>query len=550
MPGTGQRGVAEFERSATAVGADDYRCAVASAHSLGTDAATAAVEAGGNALDAALAGAAVLSVVYPHNTSIGGDLFALVRDPQGEITSINASGAAGRLTDVALVRKRHARQMPVTGVETVTVPGALGGLAAIHALGAALPWRDAFAQAIVHAEQGVAIAQSVGRAIAECQSQIISDEGMRRIFRPDGRSLSTGDHLRNPALGRTLRTIADRGPGALYGGTVGASLTQGLRALGSALTLHDLASFQAQLEPPWCAPFRDSHVWTSPPNSQGFLFLEILSIIDALPPGTDLLGADADILASIFQLASADRGRLLTDPAHSPSSAEQVLTAAYVGEVAARIAQRQPSSGREVSRAVRQRPGGDTVAVVTADSDGWAVSLIQSLFHSFGSCILEPTTGLILHNRGSFFSLEPKSPNVLAPGKRPAHTLMPAMVTREDQLTLVMGTMGGTAQPQVLTQVLLKVETGASGAQAVAAPRFVVGGMEVGQPENSMHAEPNPGPAADSLASLGFPVSVLADKDEAAGHAQLVWRGTDGSLGAASDPRSDGSSVVARRRRP
>jgi len=127
---------------------------------------------------------------------------------------------------------------------------------------------------------------------------------------------------------------------------------------------------------------------------------------------------------------------------------------------------------------------------------------------------------------------------------------MPAMVTREDQLTLVMGTMGGKAQPQVLTQVLLKVEAGASGAQAVAAPRFVVGGMEVGQPENSLHVEPNPGPAADSLASLEFPVSVLADKDEAAGHAQLVWRGTDGSLGAASDPRSDGSSVVVRRRRP
>jgi len=528
----------------------DYTCAAASPHTLGTEAARAAVEAGGNALDAALAAAVALTVVYPHNTSLGGDLFALVRDPQGRITSVNASGAAAWATDVAQVRLRHAGRMPVTGVDTVTVPGAVGGLAAIHGLGAALPWSEAFAHAIMHAERGVPIAPSVGRAIAECQGQIGSDEGMRRQFRPNGRMLATGDLLRNVRLGQTMRTIAEHGPGALYGGSLGALLAAGLQTLGSSLTLQDLAGYQAQVEPPWAAAYRDSVIWTSPPNSQGFLFLEILSIIDVLPAGLDLLGADADLLASIFQLASTDRGRLLADPALSPSSAAQTLTAEYVGAAAARIARRAPSSSDGVTPEGGQRPGGDTVAVVTADSDGWGVSLIQSLFHSFGSCLLEPATGLILHNRGSFFSLEPTSPNVLAPGKRPAHTLMPAMVTREDQLALVMGTMGGKAQPQVLTQVLLRVEAGASGATSVADPRFVVGGLEVGQPENIVHVEPNLGAVANSLARQGFPVSVLAGQNEAVGQAQLIWRDPDGTLGAASDPRSDGSAVIAHHRRP
>jgi gamma-glutamyltranspeptidase/glutathione hydrolase len=530
--------------------ASDYSSALACPHSLGTAAGEAAIAAGGNALDAALAAAAVLTVVYPHNTSIGGDLFALVRDPSGHITSINASGPAARGTDVAAVRERYAGRMPVRGVDTVTVPGAVAGLGAVHGLGARLPWADAFTAAVRHAEDGVPVASSVAAAVRDHPALLDGDAGMRAVFHSGGRALGVGDLLRNPTLGSTLRLLAREGPGCLYGGRVGDQLIAGLQELGSVLTTEDLAAFTAHADAPLSAPYGEMRVWTCPPNSQGFMLLEILAIICALPPGMDLFGEDAYVLAAIFEQANLDRSRLLTDPALGTASIDEVLADPYVHRVAERVADRSRDGSAGSPVAVRQRPGGDTVAVVAADSDGWAVSLIQSLFESFGSGILELSTGIVLQNRGSFFSLDARSANVLAPGKRPAHTLMPAMVTRGDRLSWVMGTMGGRAQPQILTQVLLRAARGASASQAIEAPRLIIGGMEVDQPENTAHVEPGLGRTPELLAGHGLPVIALPDRDEVAGHAQLVSVSSDGVLDAASDPRSDGSSVVARRRRP
>lgn len=524
-----------------------YQCAVASPHSLGTDAAREAIESGGNAIDAALAAATVLTVAYPHNTSIGGDLFALVRDPMGRITSVNASGAAGGLTDVAVLRKQYGSVMPVTGVDSITVPGALGGLAALHGMGARLPWASAFSRAIVHAEEGISISSSLDAAIRENTALVDSDQGMSTLFKGNGHSLSLGDILRNPALGATLRTIADEGPNCLYAGEVGAALVKGLQNLGCVLTLKDFAGYRAHIEPALSAQFRDLQVWTSPPNSQGFALLEMLSIIDGLPAGNaDFFGEDADLLAAIFQRATSDRTRLLADPSSCSSLVAQIFNADYLLEAIDQIMRNrhvhQPST-----TAKTDRPAGDTVAVVTADSDGWAVSLIQSLFHSFGSGVLEPTTGLFLHNRGSFFSLDASSPNVIAPGKKPAHTLMPAMVTRGKDLAWVMGTMGGKAQPQILTQVLLRALSGDDVSKAVAQPRLIVGGLEVDQPENSIHLELGLGHVEKVFSSWDVPVTVLPESDESAGHANLVSVSADGLFDAASDPRSNGSAEVVAR---
>lgn len=521
-----------------------FQCAVASPHSLGTDAAREAIESDGNAIDAALAAATVLTVAYPHNTSIGGDLFALVRDPLGRISSINASGSAGIFTDVTHLRNRYGSLMPVTGVDSITVPGALGGLAALHGMGARLPWASAFARAIVHAEQGIPISSSLEAALRENSTLVDSDPGMSTLFKRNGHALSLGDILRNPALGATLRTIADEGPICLYGGEVGAALVEGLQSLGCVLSLRDFTGYRAQIEPALSAQFRDLQVWTSPPNSQGFALLEMLSIIDALPAGNaDLFGEDADILAAIFQRAASDRTRLLADPSSCSSLVAQVLNEHYVSEATDEIVRHRPMHEPSTT-AKTDRPTGDTVAVVTADSDGWAVSLIQSLFHSFGSGVLEPNTGLFLHNRGSFFSLDASSPNVIAPGKKPAHTLMPAMVTRGQDLAWVMGTMGGKAQPQILTQVLLRALSGDDVSKAVAQPRLIVGGLEVDQPENSIHLEPGLGHVEKVFSSWDVPVTVLPESDESAGHANLVSVSADGLFDAASDPRSDGSAEV------
>jgi gamma-glutamyltranspeptidase/glutathione hydrolase len=514
-----------------------YTCAIASPHALATAAAEDAIRGGGNAIDAALAAAAALTVVYPHNTALGGDLIALVRTPDGDITCVNASGPAPARTDLAAVVARHGGQMPVTGPDTITVPGAVAGWAALHEAGAALSWAEHFAAAVLHAE-GVPVAPGLAAAIADAKDMIAADPGMRAVFSPGGIPLLEGEPLRQEALAVTLAKIAAQGPEVLYGGQTGELLTAGLRALGCPIDLDDLASYEVERPAPLCRTFRGHRVFTSPPNTHGFLLLQALGAVAELEGGADLLGADAGRLAALFHRGVADRNRHLADPRFAPVDVDALLAPAYL-----RGLTREPAK-----RATTGRASGDTVAVVTADSDGYAVSLIQSLFHGFGAAVLEPSTGILMHNRGSFFSLDPDSPNVLAPGKRPAHTLMPVMVTEGDRLAWVTGTMGGKAQPQIHAQLLLRLLDGAGPAEATAAPRWVVGGLETGQPEDTVSFETDVRPqAAAALAALGVPLVELPSGSEWVGHAQVVAVDLNGTPTAGSDPRSDGAAVVATR---
>ncbi|PZG21875.1 gamma-glutamyltransferase family protein [Nonomuraea aridisoli] len=511
-------------------------CAIATPHALATAAADAAVRRGGNAIDAALAAAVTLTVVYPHNTALGGDLIALVRTPDGRIVCVNASGPAPAATDPAAVAARHGGRLPVSGPDTITVPGAVAGWAALHRAGARLDWAGHFTAATAHAA-GVAVAPGLAAAIAECSGLIAADAGMRAVFSPGGRPLTEGQTLRQEALGATLAELAADGPDTMYGGRVGARLTAGLRALGSPLTLADLASYRAEPTAPLCRTFRGHQVYTSPPNTHGFLLLQALGAVARRDDGPDPLGDGAGRLARIFHRGIRDRGRHLGDPRFAPVDVDALLDPGHLDRV----------EDEPVAPAAGGRAGGDTVAVVTADTDGYAVSLIQSLFHSFGSGVLEPSTGMLLHNRGSFFSLDPGSPNLLAPGKRPAHTLMPVMVTEGDRLAWVLGTMGGKAQPQIHTQVLLRLLAGASTAEAVAAPRWVVGGMEVDDPEDTVSVEADaPARTVAALAATGAPMVRLPAGSELVGHAQVVALTRDGAPSAESDPRSDGAAVVTR----
>ncbi|MEV4063907.1 gamma-glutamyltransferase [Nonomuraea dietziae] len=485
-----------------------YTCAVATPHALATAAAEEAVANGGNALDAALAAATTLSVVYPHNTSVGGDLIALVRDPEGRITCVNASGPAPATADRAALAARHGALMPVTGPDTITVPGAVAGWAALHEAGAALKWSACFKAAVRHAD-ATPVVPGLAEAIAEAAELIAADPGMREVFSHGGRPLTENDTLRQPALAATLADLAAHGPSTLYGGPLG-------RRLSGVLDLADLAAFEVERTAPLSRPLRGHDVHTSPPNTHGFLLLQALAATEPLP------------LA--FHRGIADRNAHLADPRFVPVDVDALLDPA-------RALTPSPPP------AVTGRATGDTVAVVAADSEGWAVSLIQSLFHSFGSGVLDPSTGVLLHNRGSFFSLDPASPNVIAPGKRPAHTLMPVMVTRHGRLVWVAGTMGGKAQPQILTQVLLRLLEGADPAAAVAAPRFVVGGLEAGQREDTVSVEADHEELA-ALTASGAPAVTLPPRSEWVGHAQVV---AARPFAAGSDPRSDGRAAVVHR---
>jgi gamma-glutamyltranspeptidase len=514
------------------------RCAIASPQRTATEAGVAAFEAGGNAIDAALAAAAVLSVSYPDNCSIGGDLIALIARPGEAPLVVNSSGPAPRGLSADSLRSHHGR-MPVSGPATVTVPGAIAGLHALWDLGAARPWEAVFDVAVQQAEHGFEIVPSLAASIASQATRLAGDEGTAAVFLPGGTPLPAGATLRQPALAASLRLLAERGPDAFYRGPLGASAVARLAQLGCALDEDDLSAFSPELTAPLRIVVDGDEILTAPPNSQGFLLPQMLRAAELLGVDPDPLGATAGTLALLASNALRERDRQLCDPRSHEVPLDRLFEPAYLRALASSPA--EPAAGPAAAR-------GDTVAVVTADSDGNAVTLIQSVFEAFGAAILDPATGILFHNRGALFSLEPDSVNVLAGGKRPAHTLMPCMVQRDGRLRTVIGTMGGNAQPQILAQVLLHLRHGATVQDAVGAPRWVVGVLEDDRDRHRLLAEPGVGEAArQSLAEVGLPLHDLPAQDRNVGHTQLIGLSPDGAMSAASDPRSEGSAAVATR---
>jgi oxamate amidohydrolase len=512
------------------------QCAIATPHTLATEAGVAAYRRGGNAVDAALAAAATLSVVYPHMVSIGGDALALLHTPDGRIAGLNGSGAAPAATSPEVL----GGEMPLTGPGTVTVPGAVRTWDSLSQA-ARLPLAAALEAAIVHASEGVPVAGSLARGLEEHAAALAHDPGARDVLFRDGALLREGESLVQPALARSLEAIAALGAEAFYGPQVGGALVEGLRALGSPMTLDDLREHQTDRVEPLSGQFGPDEVLTLPPNSQGYLLLQALAALEQLGAGADPLGRDAAILAELFRLGSLDRDLHLADPRVADVPLERLLSPEHTG----RLLERAREGVSAVWPEPTGRPGGDTVAVVAADAEGNAVSLIQSIFHSFGAKILEPRTGIVCHNRGAFFTLDPSSPNVLAPGKRPAHTLMPVLVRRDGRLVGVHGTMGGKAQAQIHTQLMLRTARGEDAASAVSAPRWVVGGLDAGDPsdlvlaESRVHTE-----TLEHLAGSGMRVVTLGEVDETVGHSVMIRIAPDGALSAASDPRADGSAAA------
>jgi gamma-glutamyltranspeptidase/glutathione hydrolase len=479
----------------------------------------------------------VLTVTYPHNCALGGDLFALVRRPGGEVLSVNASGRAAGAADLAATRAAIGAALPVTGPRTVTVPGMVAGWGVLHELGASRPWSRHLEAAAGLAGEGVAVAPGLAAAIRESPG-VRTDPGMAAVFTRAGAPLEAGTALRQPALARTLRRLAAAGPRDFYDGDVAAALAAGLARAGSALTAADLRAYAPVVEAPLAARFRNVEVLTSAPNSSGVLLLQALAALDVLAP-EDPLGTDAAMLASILRAGSAQRAQTLADPESLPFDREAWLGAGRIDELVA-AARHGLTVPKVAGRAAR--PNGDTVAIVAVDGQGGAVSIIQSLYCSFGAEILEPVTGVLLQNRGSAFSLDPGHPNALAPRRRPAHTLMPVMIERDGRLLGVLGTMGGRVQAQIHVQVLLRLLDGAAPQEAVDDPRWVVGALEAGEAEGTVRIEH--GVQERARQALGAPGLVpvpLAGRSEDVGHAQAIW--TEPAVRAGSDVRADGAAI-------
>ena len=522
--------------------ASGRRFVIATPHVLATQAGLEAATAGGTAVDAALAANAVLTVVYPHMCTIGGDLFALLAQPDGHILAINGSGAAAQGVDRGAILQNGAT-MPLVGPLTINVPGTVAAWATLCGLGARFDLGRALEPAVRHAMDGALVAPSLARALDHHGVELGRYEAVRQVLFRGGRPLREGEKLQQIALAETLEAIAADGPPAFYGGRVGEKLVAGLRATGSPLALEDLAAHATEITEPLRHSFRGWEVSTTPPNSQGVLLLEILGALESLTDALDPLGPDAPLMAEVFRIASLDRDRYLADPRRRRVPLDALLGQEHLHAIAdmarARI---ETGEGAPGQAAPLQ---GDTIAIVAADDRGQAVVLIQSIFHTFGSRILELSTGILCQNRAASFSLDPSVPNCLEGGKRPAHTLMPVMVRRDGRLTHVSGTMGGTAQPQIQAHLLARMlDLRMAPAEAVVAPRWVVGGLELGTRRDIVYIEGRAAPLARSFEAAGMPVGMLKDFDEEVGHAQVIDIGEGGVLAAASDPRADGAAAA------
>jgi len=509
--------------------------AVATPHRSATDAAVAAFHAGGNSVDAALAASAVLAVVYPHMCGIGGDLFALVAD-RGTTVALNGSGAAAAALEVDWVRREYG-SMPTHGPQSISVPGTVAAWNELATRFGRLSLAAAIAPAIALAQDGVPLARSVARSIVKNQERLSQDAAISDLMMPDGRPLEIGQPLVQPALAATLRAIATSGPNAFYDGPVGRRLVAGLASMGSRLADADFRRHSTEITAPLAMAYRGLEVLVPPPNSQGFVLLEILGCVEHGRLIPDHLGPDAATLAHIFLLASSDRDNFLADPRYGHVPIDDLLSAQHADEL---VAQAEQLAG---PGSLSRRATGDTVGIVAVEEEGPWVAINHSLYDAFGSGILEPSTGIICHNRGSYFSLDRSAPNVLVGAKRPAHTLMPVMVMRDGRPIVASATMGGSAHAQIHAEVLLAVlDRGVEIADAISLPRWLVGGMQRHGGSGIVAESRVPPGVVGKMTAADFGVQTLDAWDEQVGHAQMAMRTDDGWLSAASDPRADGSA--------
>ncbi|HJD97763.1 gamma-glutamyltransferase [Mailhella massiliensis] len=526
---------------------------VTSPNHLATQAGLDILRRGGNAVDAAIAAAVSLAVVYPHMCTPGGDNFWLIYNAKtGELLGLNASGRAGKKADIDFYTVRGVKKIPAHGyLAANTVPGAVSGWDEAYrfsktALGTAIPWKALFASALSYAVEGFPVSTSFARWLAiNTDTEGLATRRLQRfpefarVFMKDGRRPSVGDIFRQPDLARTLEKIAEKGAAEFYTGSIAERITDDLAEHDGLLSLEDFAAHKADWVTPIHVDYRDLTACNLPPNTQGMTSLELLNIlnnfdINAMGEGS----ADYyHVLIEATKEALIDRDLYLSDPDFVSIPLDELLSKEHGKAQAARI-----RMDRAAGPLSPLDPKGDTVWLGVVDGDGNAVSLIQSIYHDFGSGIVAKDTGVLLQNRGSFFSLDPAHVNCLMPGKRTLHTLNPAMLLKNGRPFLVYGTMGGEGQPQTQAAIVTRVvDFGLTPQEAVTAPRWLYG-RTWGSTSNNVKLEGRiPAAVAEELARRGHPVQNVQDYTDIMGHAGAILVNPEkGILQGASDPRSDG----------
>jgi gamma-glutamyltranspeptidase/glutathione hydrolase len=521
---------------------------IATSQPLASAAGLRVLQQGGNAIDAAVTAAAVLAVVEPSMNGLGGDLFALVHDPKtGAVRALNASGRAPRAATVDEFRRRKLEDIPYRGVLSVSVPGVVDGWSELLSKYGTITLAQALEPAIRYARDGFAVSEIISVQWKAAESTLASDAAASAAFLPNGQAPAAGDVFTNPRLAATLEAIAKGGRDAFYRGPIARAIAEDMKRRNGLLSETDLNAHASDWLDPIATTYRGYDVLEFPPNTQGVTALQMLNLLE----GFDLkaLGHNSaaylHLLVEAKKIAFADRDAWLADLAAVPPDVlRRLLSKDYAAERRKEINPRRAAAayppmrlgGRTQAAERVPEARGDTIYLTAADGRGHVISLIQSIFENFGSGIVAGDTGIVLHNRGSLFTLNPEHPNVLAPGKRPFHTLVPAMVLHDKRPWLSFGVMGGDMQPQGHVQVLLNlIDFGMNIQEAGEAARFRHSGAGLAL-ESTIGAE-----ARDGLQARGH--QVIQSVGAFGGFQGILIDPKTRVLKGGSDPRKDGLAI-------
>jgi gamma-glutamyltranspeptidase / glutathione hydrolase len=497
---------------------------------------------GGSAADAAIAANAVLAVTEPMKNGLGGDLFVLYWDAaSGTLTGLNGSGAAPQALSPAFLAKHNFKTMPQEGIHSVTVPGAVEGWAKMHQRFGKLPWKDLFQDAIAYAEKGFPVAEAIAETWNEPANvkKVHANPESVRVFLPHGKPPREGDLFRNPDMARAFRLIAEKGPDAFYKGEIAAAILKTSQQLGGTMTAADLAAASSEWVQPISSDYRGWRVYELPPNSQGMAALEMLNIMETSPaaPQGPFSPEEMHKRIEAMKLAYADVRRYNADPRTYDAPVRQLLSREYAHKRAALIDPAKANCEVPAGQAI----SGDTTYLTVVDRNGNITSWIQSVYAEFGSAVTVEGMGFLLQNRGGGFTLDAGHPNVLAGGKRPFHTIIPAFMERGSR-HIGFGIMGGANQPLAHAQFVSNiVDYGMNVQAALEAPRFTK--------RNSTGCDVSiesrvPLRTIQQLSERGHQIAVRREYTQEMGRGQAIVHDSQTKTNyAASDPRADGSAI-------
>ena len=494
---------------------------------------------GGSAVDAAIAANATLGVIEPNMNGMGGDLFAIYWDARtGKLYGLNASGWAPKALTIDSFKSKGVSEMPSTGIDTVTVPGAVEGWNKLHERFGHLPWKDLFSPAIFFAKSGFPIPELMGEEWQGEREKLKRDPESSRVYLVNDQPPKIGEIFKNPDIANTLTILANQGPQAYYSGEIAKAILATERELKGTMQAEDLSEFSAEWVEPISTTYRGWKVYELPPNGQGMAALEMLNIMEQFTPAESgpLSAEEIHKRIEAMKLAYTDLARYNADPRFAKIPVAGILSKDYAQQRAKLI---HPDKA-DCNTQAGIPPSSDTTYLTAVDREGNIVSLIQSNYSSFGSGITVRGKGFVLQNRGALFMLDPSKPDALAPRKRPFHTIIPAFMERGDD-HIGFGIMGGANQPLAHAQFVSNVvDYGMTLQAAMETARFTVrGNFDLGC--KILIEDRVPAEARQQLSHMGHDLEVRGDYSLNMGRGQAINHNTKTKINfAASDPRTDG----------